>query len=168
MAIETKPTDKTAKGAKPPPLEFTDNAEKQKLIEDFRTAHPTKEEYYGRLVKENPQRAVRALLLKDAEYYKLRVTYLTNQLPSARAFYDAQTPETRARIDRQLANSKPFYRDTDFVEAVIRESGRQGIKAAAALNPGGPSMAMSGPDAGKVVQMPNPPGTGTPPKMAAG
>lgn len=168
MAIETKPTDRTAKGAKPPPMEFTDNPEKQKMIEDFRTAHPTKEEYYTRLVKENPQRAVRAFLLKDAEFYKLRVSYLTNQLPSARAFYDAQTPEARARIDRQLVNSKPFYRDTDFVEAVLRESGRQGLKAVAPQGPGGPSMALSGPDAGKVVPMPNPPGAGTPPKMAAG
>lgn len=168
MAIETKPTDRTAKGAKPPPLEFTDTPEKQKLIESFRADHPNKEEYYTRLVKENPQRAVRSLLLKDAEYYKLRTNYLTNQLPSARAFYDAQTPEARARIDRQLVNSKPFYRDADFVEAVIRESGRQGIKAAAPQHPGGPSMAMSGPDAGKVVHMPNPPAAATPPKIAAG
>ncbi|MFZ5496010.1 MAG: hypothetical protein ACOZE5_11845 [Verrucomicrobiota bacterium] len=168
MAIETKPTERPARGAKPPPLEFTDNPEKQKMIEDYRAAHPTKEDYYLRLVKENPERAVRAFLLKDAEYYKLRTSYLTNQLPSARAFYDAQTPEARARIDRQLVNSKPFYRDADFVEAVLRESGRQGLRATATQGPGGPSMSLSGPDAGKVVPMPNPPGTATPPKMATG
>lgn len=168
MAIDTKPTDRPARGAKPAPLEFTDNPEKQRMIEDYRVAHPTKEEYYQRLVKENPERAVRTFLLKDAEYYKVRTSYLTNQLPSAQAFYDAQTPEARARIDRQLANSKPFYRDADFVEAVLRESGRQGLRATAAQQPGGPSIALSGPDAGKVVPMPNPPATGTPPKLAAG
>ncbi len=168
MAIDTKPTDRPARGAKTSPLEFTDNPEKQKLIEDFRASHPNKEEYYTRLVKENPARAVSTLLLKDAEYYRLRVTYLTNQLPAARAFYDAQAPEARARIDRQLVNSKPFYRDADFVEAVLRESGRQGLKATVVPAQGGPSMAMSGPDAGKVIPMPNPPALGTPPRMAAG
>lgn len=158
MAIETKPTDKTAKPAKLPPLELSDNPEKKKLIADYREAHPGKEEFYTRLVKENPERAVSSLLLKDAEYYKLRMNYLLNQLPEARAFYAAQTPEAKARIDRQIANSKPFYRDTDFVEAALRESGRQGFKATVKQGP-------SGPEVGKVVPMPNVPAASAP-KMA--
>lgn len=163
MAIDKKPTDKSNMAAKQPPLEFSTNPEKEKLIENYKAAQPKKVEYYTRLVAEYPDRAISSLLLKDAELYKSRTGYLANQLPQARAFYDAQAPEARARIDRQLANVKPFYRDKEFVDAVLFEIGRKGIRTSGTP---APSNTQVGTETEKVVHMPAQVGTGTPPKIA--
>jgi hypothetical protein len=76
-------------------------------------------------VKEYPERAIETLLYKDVQKHESEMRLIEKQFPQAKAFYDAQTPEARARIDRDLDGVKPYYKDKAFVSAVLREKDRQ-------------------------------------------
>lgn len=125
MAIETKPTDRTVKTEKPPPLQFRDNPEVKKRIDAHKAANPQDVTYYTRLVKENPERAIDSLIYKDLQRHENEMRLIQKQLPQARTFYDAQTAAAKARIDADLQGVEPYYRDKAFVQAVFRESDRQ-------------------------------------------
>lgn len=167
MAIETKPTDKPAKGEKLPPLQFRHNPEVKQRIDDYKAANPNDVLYYTRLVKEYPERAIDALFYKDLQRHENEMRLVNKQLPQARAFYDAQTPEAKARIDADLQDVSPYYRDKAFVSAALREKDRQARKEFATATPSVTPPA-PGADGGKIVPMPNATVAGTPPKMAAG
>lgn len=164
MAIETKPTDKAAKSEKLPPLQFRNNPDVKKRIDDYKAANPDDVTYYTRLVKEYPERAIDALFYKDLQRHENEMRLVNKQLPQARAFYDAQTPEAKARIDADLQGVSPFYRDKAFVSAALREKDRQARKEfatpATSATPPAP-----GTEGGKVVPMPNQ-AAGAAPKMA--
>jgi len=164
MAIETKPTDKPAKGEKLPPLQFRNNPEVKKRIDDYKTANPDDVTYYTRLVKEHPERAIDALFYKDLQRHENEMRLVNKQLPQARAFYDAQAPEAKARIDVDLQGVSPFYRDKAFVSAALREKDRQARKEFATAAPSATPPA-PGTEGGP---MPTAPAAGTTPKMAAG
>lgn len=167
MAIETKPTEKPAKGEKAQPLQFRNNPEVKKRIDDYKAANPDDVLYYTRLVKEHPERAIDALFYKDLQRHESEMRLITKQLPQARAFYDAQAPEAKARIDADLEGVQPFYRDKAFVSAALREKDRQARREFA--NPG-MSQTPPGPGTGggKVVPMPNNGAAAAAPKMATG
>ena len=124
MAIDPKP-DKKIETEKNKPLQFRDNPEVKKRIEAYKAANPTDVAYYTRLVREYPERAIETLLYKDVQKHESEMRLIQKQLPQAKAFYDAQTPEARARIDRDLDGVKPYYKDKAFVTAVLREKDRQ-------------------------------------------
>ena len=50
---------------------------------------------------------------------------IEKQLPQAKEFYNAQTPEVQARIDAQLKEVQPYYREKAFVGEVLREMNRK-------------------------------------------
>jgi hypothetical protein len=50
---------------------------------------------------------------------------IQKQLPQAQAFYNAQTAEAKARIDRDLEGVNPYFKDKAFVNAALREKDRQ-------------------------------------------
>lgn len=162
MAIETKP-DKSTKAEKLPPLQFRNNPEVKKRIDDYKAANPDDVTYYTRLVKENPERAIDALFYKDMQRHENDMRLINKQLPQARAFYNAQAPEAKARIDADLQGVEPFYRDKAFVSAALREKDRQARREFASP---APSTTPPGTEAGRVVPMPSQPAAGAPPKMA--
>jgi hypothetical protein len=131
MAIDPKP-DKKTETEKTKPLQFRDNPEVKKRIEAHKAANPDDVAYYTRLVKEYPERAIETLLYKDVQKHESEMRLIDKQLPQAKAFYDAQTPEARARIDRDLDGVKPYYKDKAFVSAVLREKDRQARRELAA------------------------------------
>jgi hypothetical protein len=91
---------------------------------------------------------------------------IEKQLPQARAFYNAQTPEGKARIDADLAGVKPYYQDKAFVNAALREKDRQARREFAtpiAASNGTPPT--PGADVSKVVPMPTT-ATPRPPRVA--
>lgn len=122
MAIDQK-TDRKPEEKKP--LVFRDNPEVKKKIEAHKRANPDDVTYYTRLVKEYPERAIETFLYRDMQKHESDMKLIQKQMPQARAFYDAQTPEAKARIDRDLEGVNPYMKDKAFVNAVLRESDRQ-------------------------------------------
>ncbi len=150
MAIETKPS----KAEKLPPLQFRNNPEVKKRIDDYKSANPGDVTYYTRLVKEYPDRAIDALFYKDMQRHENDMRLVNKQLPQARVFYDAQTPEAKARIDADLQGVEPFYRDKAFVSAALREKDRQARREFTTPTPGA-TPPTPGNTASKVIPMPN-------------
>ena len=121
MAIDQKEKTET----KLKPLVFRDNPEVKKKIEAHKTANPDDVVYYTRLVKENPERAIETFLYRDQQKHENEMRLIQKQLPQAQAFYNAQTAEAKARIDRDLEGVNPYFKDKAFVNAALREKDRQ-------------------------------------------
>ena len=122
MAIDQK--EKT-EATKPKPLVFRDNPEVKKKIEAHKQANPDDVTYYTRLVRENPERAIETLIYRDVQKHENEMRLIQKQLPQAKAFYDAQTPDAKVRIDRDLEDVHPYNKDKAFVNAALREKDRQ-------------------------------------------
>ena len=165
MAIETKP-EKRPETEKPKPLAFRDNPEVKKKIEAHKKANPDDVVYYTRLVQEHPERAIDTLIYRDQQRHESEMRLIEKQLPQARAFYNAQTPEAKAHIDADLAGVKPYYQDKAFVNAALREKDRQARRefAMPVAAPNGTSPT-PGADVSKVVPMPTT-ATPRPPRVA--
>ena len=121
MAIDQKERNDT----KLKPLVFRDNPEVKKKIEAHKKANPEDVVYYTRLVKENPERAIETFLYRDQQKHENEMRLIQKQLPQAQAFYNAQTAEAKARIDRDLEGVNPYFKDKAFVNAALREKDRQ-------------------------------------------
>lgn len=131
MAIDQKQKSETDK---PKPLVFRDNPEVKKKIEAHKKANPDDVLYYSRLVREYPERAIETFLYRDQQKHESEMRLIEKQLPQARAFYSAQAPEAKARIDRDLEGVSPYIKDKAFVNAALREKDRQARREFA--NPG--------------------------------
>src|SRR5476649_1384980 len=122
MAIDQK---EKPDATKPKPLVFRDNPEVKKKIEAHKKANPDDVTYYTRLVRENPERAIETFLYRDQQKHESEMRLIEKQLPQARTFYNAQTTEAKARIDRDLDGVNPYLKDKAFVNAALREKDRQ-------------------------------------------
>ncbi len=121
MAIDQK--EKTEIKLKP--LVFRDNPEVKKKIEAHKKANPDDVTYYTRLVRQNPERAIETFLYRDQQKHENEMRLITKQLPQARAFYNTQTADAKARIDRDIEGIDPYFKDKAFVNAALREKDRQ-------------------------------------------
>ena len=121
MAIDQKEKTET----KLKPLVFRDNPEVKKKIEAHKKANPDDVVYYTRLVKEKPERAIETFLYRDQQKHENEMRLIQKQLPQAQAFYNAQTGDAKARIDRDLEGVNPYFKDKAFVNAALREKDRQ-------------------------------------------
>jgi hypothetical protein len=124
MPIKTRDQSVTLPPEKEP-LQFRNNPEIQKRLDAYKTANQSDVAYFTRVVKEAPERAVDMLLYKDMQRHEADMRLVEKQLPQAKAFYDDQTPEVRARIDRALEGTNPYYKDKAFVGEVLREMNRK-------------------------------------------
>jgi hypothetical protein len=122
MAIDQKEKPETAK---PKPLVFRDNPEVKAKIEAHKKANPDDVTYYTRLVRENPERAIETLIYREVQKHENEMRLIQKQLPQAKAFYDAQTPDAKARIDQDIDHVHPYNKDKAFVNAALREKDRQ-------------------------------------------
>ena len=122
MAIDQK---EKPESAKPKPLVFRDNPEVKAKIEAHKKANPDDVTYYTRLVRENPERAIETLIYRDVQKHENEMRLIQKQLPQAKAFYDAQTPDAKVRIDRDMEGVHPYNKDRAFVNAALREKDRQ-------------------------------------------
>ncbi len=126
MAIKNKIEESPGTpGEKEGPLQFRNNPEVQKRLDAYKAANANDVEYYSRVVKEAPDRAMHMLLYKDMQRHEADMRLVEKQLPQAKAFYDAQTPDVKARIDGQLKSVQPYYKDKAFVGEVLREMNRK-------------------------------------------
>ena len=137
MAIRSKPTDATSlQIEKEAPLQFRNNPEIQKRLEAYRAANTNDAAYYTRVVSEAPGRAVDMLLYKDMQRHESAMRLVERQIPQAKAFYDAQSPEVQARIDQRLEEVQPYYKEKAFVGEVLREMNRKNRQILTAPKPG--------------------------------
>jgi len=126
MAIRTKPEETNAQNnGSEKPLQFRSNPEVQKRLDAYKAANENDVGYYTRVVKEAPERARDMLLYKDMQRHEGEMRLIEKQLPQAREFYNAQNPEVKERIDAQLQNVQPYYKDKAFVGEVLREMNRK-------------------------------------------
>lgn len=102
-------------------------------------------------MQEHPERAIDTLIYRDQQRHESDMRLIEKQLPQARMFYQAQTPDAKARIDADLAGVKPYYQDKAFVNAALREKDRQARRefATPTATPQAP-----GADLAKIVAMP--------------
>ena len=121
MPIKTKDTRTASEEA---PLQFRTNPEVEKRLNAYKEANSNDVAYFKRVVTEAPGRAVDMLLLKDMQRHEADMRMIERQIPQAKAFYDSQTPEVRARIDQRLNEVHPYYKDKAFVSEVLREMQR--------------------------------------------
>ncbi len=126
MAIRTKPEETNAQNnGSEKPLQFRSNPEVQKRLDAYKAANENDVGYYTRVVKEAPERARDMLLYKDMQRHEGEMRLIEKQLPQAREFYNAQNPEVKERIDAQLQNVQPYYKEKAFVSEVLREMNRK-------------------------------------------
>lgn len=136
MAIEPKKDKETEKLK---PLVFRNNLEVKRKIEVHKKANPDDAVYYTRLVTEHPERAIETFLYRDMLKHESEMKLIAKQLPGAKAFYDAQPAEAKARIDRAIEDVIPYNKDKAFVAAALREKDRQARREFA--NPPGAKVA---------------------------
>lgn len=118
------------------PAGNTNNPAVDQKIDAHIAARPRDFEYYTKLVKTDPDRAVRLIIWKDQKKYESDMKVVLKQLPGAREFYDKQAPEIKLRIDHKLEGVNPYFHDKAFVGEVLREMDRQNRQALAAPRAG--------------------------------
>ena len=99
-------------------------------IAEYKKANPDDAVYFGRLVREHPDRAADTLVLREVEKHESQMRLIMKQMPAAKAFYASQTPEAKARIDADIEGVAPYYKDKAFVQAFFREKDRQARREA--------------------------------------
>lgn len=104
-------------GPRPPRV----NEDVERRLNPYIAANKGDFERYTKLVNENPERAVRTLMLKDLDTHESEMRFTEKQLPAAKEWYDKQSPEVRKLIDERVAESDPYYKTKAFVNAVVRE-----------------------------------------------
>lgn len=137
MPIKPKPGDTaTLPPEKESPLQFRNNPEVQQRLDEYKAANPRDVEYYSRVVKEAPDRAVDKLLLKDLQRHESEMRLVEKQMPQAKEFYDQQPAHIKQRIDERLKSVQPYYHDKAFVGEVLREMNRKNRATLAAPKAG--------------------------------
>lgn len=131
MAIDQKQKNDSEKTK---PLVFRNNPEVKRRIETHKKANPEDVVFYTRLVTEAPERAIETFLYRDMLKHESEMKLIAKQLPQAKAFYEAQSAEAKARIDRATQDVSPYNHDKAFVAAALREKDRQARREFA--NPG--------------------------------
>lgn len=104
-------------GTRPPRV----NEDVEKRLNPYIDANKEALERYTKLVKENPERAVRTLMYKDMLAHEGEMRMVEKQMPAAKEWYGKQTLEVKKAIDQRLAEVHPYNRDQAFVQAVVRE-----------------------------------------------
>lgn len=97
------------------------NEEVERRLNPYIDANKEALERYTKLVKEDPDRAVRTLMLKDMQTHEGEMRMVEKQMPAANEWYGKQTLEVKKQIDQRIADVHPYNKDQAFVQAVVRE-----------------------------------------------
>lgn len=132
MALKPKNPDQAppngatteAAATQPPPLELKTNPDVERRLGEYKAAHPRDVEYFTRLVKEHPDRAVNHHFLDRMQRHEAETREATRQLPQAKSVYEKMAPASRQRVDEVLANVNPYNHTRRFVAAVKAEMDR--------------------------------------------
>ncbi len=132
MAIRTKTNqqlavNEDAGGEETPRAGFSNNPEINRAIDQRISARPKDFAYYTKLSVENPERLVRVAIYKDHEADHRAAYAILKNLDVAKAWYEAQPEEARAKIEAKLRSVHPYYADKELAKYVVNEIGQRGI-----------------------------------------
>lgn len=126
MAIKPKQTQTPAQGQAPVLSEERQqriNPEVDARLTQFMEANSKNTEYYRNLVKENPERAVRSLMLNRMFKHEDRMRLVEKQMPLVKEWVE-QTPGMMERIMQRIQKVNPFYKERAFVSEAMRQQSR--------------------------------------------
>lgn len=132
MALKPKNPDQTpnngataaAAASQPEPLELKSNPEVERRLAEYKAANPRDVDYFTRLVKEHPDRAVNFHFLDKLQKHEAETREAVRQFPQAKAIYEKMTEASRQRVDEVLASVNPYNHTKRFVAAVKAEMDR--------------------------------------------
>lgn len=117
-------TEASSANGVPAPLELKTNPDVERRLNEYKSAHQRDVDYFSRLVKEHPDRAVSFHFLDKMQKHEAETREAARQLPQAKAIYDKMTPDSKQRIDDVLAKVNPYNQTKRFVAAVKTEMDR--------------------------------------------
>jgi hypothetical protein len=100
------------------------NPEIDRRLDGFMQANSKLTDYYTGLVKEHPERAVRAFMLTKMFRHEAELRVVTRQAPQAREWLDQQSPEVKQRVAERLEKISPFYREKAAVRVISQEKAK--------------------------------------------
>ena len=100
------------------------NPEIDRRLDGFMQANTKLTEYYTNLVKDNPDRAVRAFMLTKMFKHEAELRVATRQIPQAKEWLDQQSPEVKQRINERLEKVSPIYREKAAVRIIGQEKAK--------------------------------------------
>ncbi len=132
MALKPKNPDQAplngapaeAAATQPPPLQLKNNPDVERRLDEYKAAHPRDVEYFTRLVKEHPERAVNHHFLDKMQKHEMDTREAARQMPQAKSVYEKMAPASKQRVDEVLASVNPYNHTKRFVSAVKAEMDR--------------------------------------------
>lgn len=100
------------------------NPEIDRRLDGFMQANTKLTEYYSTLVKEHPERAVRAFMLTKMFRHEAELRVISRQAPQAKEWLDQQSPEVKQRVAERLEKINPFYREKAAVRVISQEKAK--------------------------------------------
>ena len=100
------------------------NPEIDRRLDGFMQANTKLTEYYSSLVKEHPERAVRAFMLTKMFRHEAELRVISRQAPQAKEWLDQQSPEVKQRVAERLEKINPFYREKAAVRVISQEKAK--------------------------------------------
>jgi hypothetical protein len=100
------------------------NPEIDRRLDGFLQANSKLTEYYTTLVKEHPDRAVRAFMLTKMFRHEAELRVIVRQAPQAKEWLEQQSPEVKQRVAERLEKINPFYREKAAVRVISQEKAK--------------------------------------------
>lgn len=103
------------------------NPEIDTRLTTFIEANPRSVDYYRQLVTENPERAIRVIMLSRMLRHEDQMRLVAKQLPIARKWAE-ETPGMIQRIEERIKEVAPGLRDRAFVREAMRQKARMDFR----------------------------------------
>jgi hypothetical protein len=100
------------------------NPEIDRRLDGFMQANTKLTDYYTNLVKQNPDRAIRAFMLTKMFRHEAELRVVSRQAPQAKEWLDQQSPEVKQRVAERLDKISPFYREKAAVRVISQEKAK--------------------------------------------
>jgi hypothetical protein len=105
-------------------MEMRVNPRIEKEIADYKAAYPKAVEYFTKLVKENPARAINFHFREKQKQHAMDTKRAMRQMPQAQALYERMSPASKELVDQRMENVPKYSEAKRFVWAVRREMNR--------------------------------------------
>lgn len=99
------------------------NPELDARLSTFMTANAKVTDYYTQLVKEQPERAVRAIMLGKMFKHEDEMRLVQKRMPLIKEWV-AQYPGLHERIEERIKEVNPIYREKAYVNEAMRMKSR--------------------------------------------
>lgn len=119
------------------------NPQVNERLDRFIAAKPADFARYQRLVSENPEHAVRTLMLKDMFSHEREMRLVEKQLPEAKRWLEQQAPDVQDQIRKRLEGVDPMFHDKALVNEVFSHMTRQSMAENRKKLMPGPSQAVA-------------------------